>query len=86
MSSKWENLQNRSFLECNARTRAIGLVDPDTFTELAGPRNRITSPHLPLLGEAVEFDDGIVTGVGLIGEKPVFVASQEGLFILRKFP
>ena len=81
MSSRWENLQSRSFLESNARTRALGLVDPGTFTELAGPRNRLTSPHLPLLGEAVEFDDGIVTGVGLIGKKPIFVASQEGFFI-----
>ncbi len=81
MSSKWENLQKRSFLESNARTRAIGLVDPGTFTELAGPRHRISSPHLPLLGEAVEFDDGIVTGVGLIGKKPLFIASQEGRFI-----
>jgi len=81
MSSKWENIQKRSFLESNARTRAIGLVDPDTFTELAGPRHRISSPHLPLLGEAVEFDDGIVTGVGFVGKKPVFVASQEGRFV-----
>ncbi len=81
MSSKWENIQKRSFLESEARTRALGLVDPGTFTELAGPRHRISSPHLPLLGEAVEFDDGIVTGVGLIGKKPVFVASQEGRFI-----
>jgi malonate decarboxylase beta subunit len=81
MSNQWENLRQRSFLECNARTRAIGLVDPGTFTELAGPRHRISSPHLPLLGEAVEFDDGIVTGVGLIGKKPVFIASQEGRFI-----
>jgi biotin-independent malonate decarboxylase beta subunit len=81
MPSKWNSLQQRSFLESEARTRAIGLVDPDTFTELAGPRHRISSPHLPLLGEAVEFDDGIVTGVGLIGKKPVFVASQEGRFI-----
>ena len=81
MSSQWKNLQQRSFLECNARIRAIGLVDPGTFTELAGPRHRFSSPHLPLLGEAVEFDDGIVTGVGLIGRKPVFVASQEGRFI-----
>ncbi|RLC27993.1 MAG: biotin-independent malonate decarboxylase subunit beta, partial [Deltaproteobacteria bacterium] len=81
MSSKWEKLQKRSFLESNARTRAIGLVDPSTFVELAGPRHRLSSPHLPLLGEAVEFDDGIVTGVGLIGKKPVFVASQEGFFI-----
>lgn len=81
MSSKWDNLQQRSFLESNARSRAIGVVDPDTFTELAGPRHRLTSPHLPLLGEAVEFDDGIVTGVGLIDEKPVFIASQEGQFV-----
>lgn len=81
MSVNWENLQQRSFLECNARTRALGLVDEGTFTELAGPRHRFSSPHLPLLGEAVEFDDGIVTGVGLLGRKPVFVASQEGLFI-----
>jgi len=81
MPSKWEILQQRSFLECNARARAIGLVDDGTFTELAGPRHRFSSPHLPLLGEAVEFDDGIVTGVGLLGIKPVFVASQEGLFV-----
>jgi malonate decarboxylase beta subunit len=41
----------------------------------------MSSPHLPLMGEAIEFDDGIVTGVGLIGKKPVFIASQEGRFI-----
>lgn len=81
MSSRWESLQQRSFLECSARTRALGLVDAGTFTELAGPRHRFSSPHLPLLGEAVEFDDGIVTGVGLLGTKPLFVASQEGRFI-----
>lgn len=81
MSSRWENLQPQSFLECRARSRALGLVDADSFTELAGPRHRLTSPHLPLLGEAVEFDDGIVTGVGLIGPKPIFLASQEGQFI-----
>lgn len=81
MSSHWETLQSRSFLESNARARAIGLVDQGTFTELAGPRRRLSSPHLPLLGEAVEFDDGIVTGVGLLGRKPLFIASQEGRFI-----
>jgi malonate decarboxylase beta subunit len=81
MSSKWEKIQAQSFLESNARDRAIGLVDAGTFTELAGPQHRLTSPHLPLMGEAVEFDDGIVTGVGKIGAKPVFLASQEGRFI-----
>jgi malonyl-S-ACP:biotin-protein carboxyltransferase subunit MadC len=81
MSNKWDILQSQSFIECNARQRAIGLVDSGTFTELAGPKDRLSSPHLPLMGEAIEFDDGIVTGVGLIGKRPVFIASQEGRFI-----
>jgi malonate decarboxylase beta subunit len=59
----------------------MGLLDAGTFTELAGPRDRLSSPHLPILGEAIQFDDGVVTGVGLIGTKPVFIASQEGRFI-----
>ena len=81
MSNKWDILQSQSFIECNARQRAIGLADSGTFTELAGPKDRLSSPHLPLMGEAIEFDDGIVTGVGLIGKRPVFIASQEGRFI-----
>ena len=81
MSKKWDTLQSQSFLECNARQRAIGLVDAGTFTEFIGPKDRMSSPHLPLMGEAIEFDDGIVTGVGLMGKRPVFVASQEGRFI-----
>lgn len=81
MSGKWEQLQGKSFLESSARARAIGLADFGTFTELAGPIHRLSSPHLPLMGEAVEFDDGIVTGVGLMGKKPLFIASQEGRFI-----
>ena len=77
----WNELQTRSFFEATARQRANGLVDEGTFTELVGPRTRLTSPHLPVLKEAVQFDDGVVTGVGLIGKHPVFVASQEGKFI-----
>jgi malonyl-S-ACP:biotin-protein carboxyltransferase subunit MadC len=81
LSSKWDVLQSQSFLQSNARQRVLGLIDPDTFTELAGPRDRLSSPHLPLLGQAIQFDDGVVTGVGFIGKKPVFIASQEGRFI-----
>jgi malonyl-S-ACP:biotin-protein carboxyltransferase subunit MadC len=81
MADAWENLQSQSFLESNARSRAIGLADQGTFTELAGPRDRLSSPHLPLLGEAVQFDDGVVTGLGLLGRKPLFIASQEGRFV-----
>lgn len=70
-----------SFFDANARERAIGLCDKGTFTELLGPQDRFESPHLPVLGTAVEFDDGTVTGVGLIGKHPVFVVSMEGKFI-----
>ncbi|MDJ0930805.1 biotin-independent malonate decarboxylase subunit beta [Breoghania sp.] len=78
---KWNDLQEQNFLESDARARAIGLVDEGSFTELAGPFDRFHSPHLETLGEAVEFDDGIVTGVGKIGKTLVFVISQEGRFI-----
>lgn len=74
-------LLQHSFLEANARSRAAGLVDEGTFTELVGPQDKMTSPHLPVLGEAISFDDGVVTGVGLIGSRPVFLISQEGRFI-----
>lgn len=73
--------QSLSFMETTARQRANLLVDEGTFCELLGPHSRMTSPHLPTLGEAISFDDGVVTGVGLIGTRPVFVISQEGKFI-----
>lgn len=73
--------QKLSFLEATARERAQLLVDEGTFRELLGPQDRMTSPHLPALGEAVSFDDGVVTGVGLVGTRPVFIISQEGRFI-----
>ena len=78
---QWEDYQNQSFYEATARVRAINLVDKDSFAELLGPGNHIFSPHLPVLGEAISFDDGVVTGVGLIGKRPIFVISQEGKFI-----
>lgn len=82
MSMKaWKELEASSFLEANARERALGMVDEGTFTEFLNPRDRFVSPHLPVLGTAVEFDDGTVTGVGLIGKHPVFVVSMEGKFI-----
>jgi len=77
----WSELQESSFLEATSRERAIGLVDKGSFTEFINPRDRMPSPHLPVLGEAIGFDDGIVTGLGLIGKRPVFIISQEGRFI-----
>jgi len=79
--SNWSDLQPKSFLEANARERVLGLVDEGSFSEFIGPFDRCYSPHLEVLGEAVEFDDGIVTGVGRIGKTPVFMISQEGRFI-----
>lgn len=79
--SSWQDLQKSSFYEANARQRANAVVDEGTFKELCGPEQRITSPHLPVLGQAVSFDDGVVTGVGTIRRRPVFVISQEGQFI-----
>lgn len=74
-------MSDQRFLEASARDRAIALVDKGTFTELIGPAAKRTSPHLPVLGEAVEFDDGVVTGIGLLGQHPAIVISQEGRFI-----
>jgi malonate decarboxylase beta subunit len=73
--------QNRSFYEAGARERAKYLLDEGSFFELLGPETGITSPHLPVLGEAVSFDDGVVTAVGTINPRPVFVISQEVRFI-----
>ena len=70
-----------SFYSATARQRANQMVDPGTFSELLSPNARLVSPHLPELGEAVSFDDGVVTGVGRVGTRPVFLISQEGRFI-----
>ena len=77
----WTELENSSFFDANARERALGMVDKGTFTEFLNPLDRYCSPHLPVLGTAVEFDDGTVCGVGLLGKHPVFVVSMEGKFI-----
>jgi len=77
----WQEFQDQSFYEATARERAFHLVDEGTFEELIAPVDEMTSPHLPVLGEAISFDDGVVTGVGTMSSRPVFVISQEGRFI-----
>jgi len=74
-------MQTKSFYEATARERAQYLADEGSFRELAGPEMKITSPHLPALGEAVSFDDGVVTAVGKLDGRPVVIISQEGRFI-----
>ena len=65
----WTELENSSFFDANARERALGMVDKGTFTEFLNPLDRYCSPHLPVLGTAVEFDDGtaLVCSVQMYG-------------------
>lgn len=79
--TKWNEMQAQSFYESSARERARYLLDAGSFRELAGPEAMLSSPHLPELDEAVSFDDGLVACVGTIGDRPVFIISQEGRFI-----
>jgi len=78
---RWRKIQEQSFYRATARERAAGLADDGTFRELLGPLDKICSPHLPLLGEVAQFDDGMVTGIGLLGTRPVFIISMEGTFL-----
>jgi malonate decarboxylase beta subunit len=70
----------RSYFEATARERVAALLDRDSFRELLPPQARVISPHLPLLDAPTAFDDGIVVGKGLLNEKPVLIAAQEGGF------
>jgi malonate decarboxylase beta subunit len=70
-----------SFLEASARQRIEHILDPGTFRELLPPEVRMTSPHLAQLDLPVAFDDGVITGEGLLGGNKVLIASQEGRFM-----
>jgi malonate decarboxylase beta subunit len=69
-----------SFREASARRRLAALLDPG-FVERLGPEERVTSPHLAVLGLPVAFDDGVVVGEGTLGGAPVLAAAQEGAFM-----
>jgi malonate decarboxylase beta subunit len=70
-----------SYREATARRRVTGLLDPGSFSELLGPAERVTSPHLAALGVPAAFDDGVVVGAGRLGGRAVLAASQEGGFM-----
>lgn len=71
----------RSFYEGNARQRARGLFDHGSIVEILPPQERVTSPHLTLLGLPLAFDDGVMIGQATIGGHNVFFASQEPGFM-----
>ncbi|MES2944190.1 MAG: biotin-independent malonate decarboxylase subunit beta [Pseudomonadota bacterium] len=70
-----------SYAECSARERLRLLVDPGSFHEWLPPSSNVRSPHLAELGLPSAFDDGIAVGTALIGNRKVFVAAQEGVFM-----
>ena len=72
---------NRSFAESTARERVAHLLDAHSFHEILGPRERVVSPHLALLGVPSSFDDGVVIGQGMLAGQPVLIAAQEGEFM-----
>ena len=72
---------HKSFLERTARQRIADLLDAGSFAEILPPAERHFSPHLPVLGQPVAFDDGIVIGSGLLSGASVLIAAQEPAFM-----
>ncbi|MFJ7567846.1 biotin-independent malonate decarboxylase subunit beta [Herminiimonas sp. NPDC097707] len=72
---------HKSFLERTARQRIANLLDAGSFVEILPPSERHFSPHLPVLGQPVAFDDGIVIGEGLLSNAKVLIAAQEPIFM-----
>lgn len=81
MDDRWNRMQDLPFSRLNARERAFAICNPDSFIELLCPRRKLTSPHLPPMGQTPQFDDGIVVGLGKAGKAPVVVVSQESRFV-----
>lgn len=73
-------LQRESFIELDARHRAMALLDPDSMRELLDPFDRIRSPWLEVQGITAQADDGVVVVKGTIGKKPTVVLAIEGAY------
>lgn len=75
------NAVRKSYFEASARRRIAGIADPDSFREICGPRERLTSPSLGYFDAPAAFDDGAVVGEARIDGRPVLLAAQEGKFL-----
>lgn len=75
-----DRVNDYSFIECNARERAMELLDKGTFRELLDSFERFESPHLPKLGIVPQSDDGVVIAKGRMNGEPTVVISIEGAF------
>ena len=75
-----ELLKRDSFIERGARARALALLDPGSFRELAGPFERLHSPWLAMQQLVTQADDGVVVARGLLAGQPTVVLAVEGAF------
>lgn len=73
-------IERDSFIERDARRRAMALLDPGTFRELLDPFEQLTSPWLPRQGIVTQADDGVVVARGTLGGQPAVVLAIEGAF------
>jgi malonate decarboxylase beta subunit len=73
-------ISRQSFIELDARERAIALLDEGTSRELVGPFDRIESPWLAMQDVTPQEDDGCVVMKGKIGGQAAVVIALEGAF------
>jgi malonate decarboxylase beta subunit len=73
-------LKRDSFIELDARHRAMAIVDSGSARELLGPFDRIKSPWLERQGITAQADDGVVVIKGTINGRPAVVLAIEGAY------
>jgi malonate decarboxylase beta subunit len=69
-----------SYIELIARERARRLLDDDTFHELLGPFDRVSSIWLSQQGIVPQSDDGVVVAQGKIEGQESVIIAIEGKF------
>src|SRR6204780_5303173 len=79
-SSEIQFINQQSFIELDARERAIALLDAGTARELVGPFDRVESPWLQMQSVTPQADDGCVVMKGKIAGKAAVVIALEGAF------
>jgi malonate decarboxylase beta subunit len=80
MTTPSSRLRRHSFIELDARERALALLDPDTARELLGPFDRVESPWLAMQDVTPQADDGCIVMKGRIDGVRAVVIAIEGAF------
>jgi malonate decarboxylase beta subunit len=79
-SSEIQFINRQSFIELDARERAVALLDAGTARELVGPFDRVESPWLQMQSVTPQADDGCVVMKGKIAGQAAVVIAIEGAF------